>query len=193
MNFLNKIFGKRSTTEKYAAPQSTQVSSDDQAIVADSISNFSIDKKFIYDIKTTDLKVLGLYSNNPRGYLSFIKTDQKSTAILKFFEYVDSSFVDNIKTSVNSGALVCKLFFDMLDGMGIEEAYLKIKTDLSQKGLIKGGESLILLNTGFAETQNISSFTMLIGVLVIADNASAINVVSSDNIHENKVKFNLKP
>jgi hypothetical protein len=174
------------------APQSTEVPSDNQT-TAEGTANLTVDKKFVFDIKAKDLKVLGLYSNDPRGYASFIKTDQKVTAVLKFFEYADSSFVENIKKFINSGTVVCDLFFDKLNEMNIEEANIKIKADLSQKGLLKGGESLILLNTGIADTHNMASFIMLIGVIVVADNKSAVNVVSADNIQESRVKLNLRP
>lgn len=171
MNFLKNLFSKKTTAE--------------------GTNNLSIDKRFEFDIKAKDLKVLAAYSNNPIGFMSLIKTKDANTAVLKFFEYADSSFTDSITTFIDSGTLVCSLYFGELDAMSIEDAYPRIKADLTQKGQLKGGESLILLNWGFAGP-TIRGFIMLIGVMVITDNKSTVNVISADKIENSKVKFNLK-
>lgn len=158
-------------------------------------ANLSIDKKFVFNIKAKDLKVLAVYCSDPSGYLSLIGTNDYTKAIFQLFQYADSSFIDNMGPFIDSGTLDCQIFFDRINEMDIEDAYPKIKADLSQKGLINGSESLIILNTGFAKASDIASllgsYIMLIGVMVIADKKSTVNVVSAENIQENKVKFNL--
>ena len=102
-----------------------------------------IDKKFEYNIKAGDLKVLAVYSNNPGRYLILVKTTDYTKAVLKFFEYADSSFIDNMNPFLDSGALQCQVFFEQLQGMDIKVAYQNIKADLSQNDLINNGDSLV--------------------------------------------------
>jgi len=184
MSFLSSLFKKKKSQDSTIKNNNMQKSKESKV-------NLLIDTKFKFDIKCKDLKLIALYSSNPSNYMSFINIRNFSDVVIHFFEYLDSSFPKTVHSFLKNGSLSCDLFFDKLAGMGIKEAYSKIKEDLTKKNLLRNSDSMLLFNTGFAG-KGIDGFLMLIGVMVLADSKSTINVISANNINEKKVKFNIK-
>jgi len=184
MSFLSSLFKKKKSQESTVKNNTIQKSKESKV-------NLLMDTKFKFNIKCQDLKLMALYSSNPSNFMSFINIRKFSDAVLNFFEYVDSSFPKTIDPFLKNGSLSCDIFFDKLAGMGIEEAYLKIREDLTKKSLLRNSDSMLLFNTGFAG-RGIDGFLMLIGVMVLADGKATVNVISSNHIQEKKVKFNIK-
>ncbi len=183
MSFLSSLFKKKKSQDSTIKNNKMQKSKESKV-------NLLIDTKFKFNIKCKDLKLIALYSSNPSNYMSFINIREFSAVVLNFFEYVDSSFLKIVDPFLKNGSLSCELFFDKLAGMGIEEAYLKIKEDLYKKNLLRNSDSMLLFNTGFVG-RGIDGFLMLIGVMVLADGKATVNVISTNNIQEKKVKLNI--
>jgi hypothetical protein len=182
MGFLERLLGKTGGAAGPApVPQAAGTAT----------TKLQIDKHSTFDIEAKDLRVLAVYSSDPYGFMSFLEVNEHMTAVLNLFDYADSGFTDKLLPFIKSGVCSCATFLDTLAPMAIQEAYSRIRADLSAKNVLGDGDSMILLNTGFVSPSNIGSFMMIIGVMVVADGKATGDVVSADRIQNGKVKFGI--